>query len=78
MRLGIILWGFICSWTLVHSFSFYQSNSLDTAVLLGTGFMVSLYLFIAKTVEYIKEDHPMSINVSVNSNKKTKKKETEE
>lgn len=76
MRLGVVLWGFICSWCVVHAVSFYGSN-LDYSILFGWGFMVSLYLFIAKTVEYIKEDFPIKMNVSVNQNTNKKKKEKE-
>ena len=44
----------------------------DTAILFGTGFMVSLYLFIAKTVQYIKEDYPEQINIKLQQNTKEK------
>lgn len=46
----------------------------DTAILFGTGFMVSLYLFIAKTVQYIKEDYPEQINIKLQQNTKEKYK----
>ena len=46
----------------------------DTAILFGTGFMVSLYLFIAKTVQYIKEDYPEQINIKIQQNTNEKYK----
>ena len=71
MRFGIILWSFVCSWCIFQAVSFYSTN-LDYSIIFGWGFMISLYLFISKTVAYIKEDYPMKINVSVND-KKTQK-----
>ena len=72
MRLGIVLWSFICSFCLIHSIMFLIEGKGDSAILFGTGFMVALYLFIAKTVQYIKEDYPEQINIKLQQNTKEK------
>lgn len=74
MRFGIIIWSFICSFCLLHTVSFMIEENGDTAILFGTGFMVSLYLFIAKTVQYIKEDYPEQINIKIQQNTNEKYK----
>lgn len=74
MRFGIIIWSFICSFCLLHTVSFMIEGNGDTAILFGTGFMVSLYLFIAKTVQYIKEDYPEQINIKLQQNTNEKYK----
>lgn len=40
--------------------------------------MLALYLFIAKTVQYIKEDYPIKIDMKINHNDTDKLKEKEE
>lgn len=72
MRFGIIIWSFVCSFCLLHAVSFMIEGNGDTSILFGTGFMVSLYLFIAKTVQYIKEDYPEQINIKLQQNTKEK------
>ena len=74
MRLGIVLWSFVCAWCVIHSIGFYESGNMDYAVMFGTGFMISLYLFITKTVEYIKEDYPVQMNIMVNQKESKKKR----
>ena len=68
MRLGIIIWSFICSFCLIHTVTFLMDGRADEAILFGGGFMLALYLFIAKTVQYIKEDFPIKIDMKINSN----------
>lgn len=72
MRFGIVIWSFICAFCLIHTVMFMIEGNGDTAILFCTGFMVSLYLFIAKTVQYIKEDYPEQINIKLQQTTKEK------
>jgi len=78
MRLGIIIWSFVCSFCLIHTVMFLTEGQPDEAILFGSGFMLALYLFIAKTVQYIKEDYPIKIDMKINPNSTDKLKEKEE
>lgn len=75
MRLGIIIWSFICSFCLIHTVMFLTEGQPDEAILFGSGFMLALYLFIAKTVQYIKEDYPIKIDMKINPDKLKEKEE---
>lgn len=77
MRLGIIIWSLVCSWTIYHSIGFYQENNADNAIVFGAAFMVSLYLFITTTVKYIKEDYPLQIRVVQKEPEKKEENDTE-
>lgn len=70
MRFGIILWSFICAFCLIHTVMFLIEGRADTAIGFCTGFMIALYLFIAKTVQYIKEDYPAQLRVKINTKEK--------
>lgn len=69
MRLSLLIWATICAWTLIHAADFFRLNQLDFAWLFGTSFFIALYLFIAKIVEYIKEDFPVKLDVKIKTNK---------
>jgi hypothetical protein len=49
---------------------FLIEGRADTAIGFCTGFMIALYLFIAKTVQYIKEDYPAQLSVKINTKEK--------
>lgn len=72
MRLAIFFWAFVCSWTLFHSIEYFRFSNIDLAILFGTCFMVSLYLFIVKIVTYIKEDFPVKLDVKIQAKEKEK------
>ena len=43
---------------------------VDMALIFGTCMMTSLYLFIYKVIEYIKEDFPFNVDIKLSNNTK--------
>lgn len=69
MRFGILLWSFLFTFCLIQ-FIMNCMVRVDMALIFGTCMMTSLYLFIYKVIEYIKEDFPFNVDIKLSNNTK--------
>lgn len=78
MRIGIVIWAFICSYTLINTINEIMAGKMDSAIIICACFLLGIYNFVYKMVEYIKEDNPTQIKINIEKLKKEETNGTEE